>query len=158
MKKIFQKRTRLKDFNYKGYYTYYVTICTDYRKIHFNNEEHVNLVLEKMKEISYEYSFIIIIYCFMPDHLHILAKGESEESDFLEFMKTFKQITGFYFKKKFEKSLWQENYFEHVLRSNEDVFKIAGYILENPMRKGLVEDPFKYKYTGSLKYKLEDLF
>jgi len=43
--------------------------------------------------------FAVPAYCFMPDHLHILAIGESPNSDLERFMSTTKQQTGFWFAK-----------------------------------------------------------
>ncbi len=43
--------------------------------------------------------------------------------------------------------LWQINYYDHVLRSDEATEKVARYILENPVRKGLVEDFRNYPFS-----------
>lgn len=45
------------------------------------------------------------------------------------------------------KDLWQINYYEHVLRSDEATEKTARYILENPVRRGLVEDFCDYHFS-----------
>ena len=47
-----------------------------------------------------------------------------------------------------EGPLWQENYYDHVLRSHESGMRIAQYILENPLRKGLVDTVEDYAYSG----------
>ena len=45
--------------------------------------------------------------------------------------------------------LWQRGYFEHVLRDDEDTIGVARYIIENPVRAGLVTNPLDYPYLGS---------
>ena len=35
---------------------------------------------------------------------------------------------------KFHKKLWQRNYYEHVIRDNEDYYQIAEYIETNPLK------------------------
>ena len=54
-------------------------------------------------------------------------------------------------------TLWQRSYFEHVLRDEEDTIGVAKYILENPVRAGLVERPEAYPYLGSMTVSVEEL-
>jgi putative transposase len=35
--------------------------------------------------------------------------------------------------------IWQANYHDHAIRQDEDMRKIARYIVANPLRAGLVE-------------------
>jgi hypothetical protein len=43
----------------------------------------------------------------MPDHLHLLVAAESEDSDVTAFVKRFKQLAGFAYKKTHSEPLWQ---------------------------------------------------
>ena len=45
--------------------------------------------------------------------------------------------------------LWQEGYHDRVLRPEDDVRLYARYVLQNPVRAGLVEDVSTYKHAGS---------
>ena len=93
----------------------------------------------------------------MPDHLHLLVEGTTPDADFLEFMRTFKQRSSFHWKRSFGGELWQRSYYEHVLRDDEDTVTIARYVLANPLRAGLVEDPLRYPFMGSFVYELREL-
>ena len=46
--------------------------------------------------------------------------------------------------------LWQAGYYDHCLRGDEDLRLQARYILENPVRAGIVESPRDYPYSWSL--------
>jgi putative transposase len=83
----------------------------------------------------------------MPDHVHILTSGD-EEIDLIKFIKQFKQISGYNFKKTTGKKLWQKSFHDHVIRKDEDLNSIAGYIFNNPVRKGLVENYEDYPFLG----------
>lgn len=88
----------------------------------------------------------------MPDHLHLLLAG-GERSDLGRMMKTFKQISSYrikesYIKESYGKPLWQRSYFDHVLRKDEDMAKVARYIWGNPVRKGLVPFVEDYPFSG----------
>jgi len=53
--------------------------------------------------------------------------------------------------------LWQEGYYDRVLRDSEQTFEVAKYIAGNPVRAGLCDDVRKYRHTGSTRYSLEEL-
>src|SRR6266436_4544226 len=52
-----------------------------------------------------------------------------------------------YFRSKTGKTLWQISFFDHILRTAEDLSKTAEYILLNPVRAGLVKRPEDYPYS-----------
>jgi REP element-mobilizing transposase RayT len=43
-------------------------------------------------------------------------------------------------------SLWQAQYFEHAVRRDEDLNEIVLYMLNNPVRAGLVQDFHDYPF------------
>ena len=45
--------------------------------------------------------------------------------------------------------IWQPEYFDRILRSDEDVMKKADYIAENPVRAGLVDRADQYPWSWS---------
>jgi len=49
--------------------------------------------------------------------------------------------------------LWQPSFYDHVLRNDEDLPAVARYILNNPVRKGLVDHYTEYVFSGSLVFK-----
>ncbi len=44
--------------------------------------------------------------------------------------------------------LWQKSFYDHVIRKEEDLNSIAGYIFNNPVRKELVENYEDYPFLG----------
>jgi putative transposase len=101
--------------------------------------------------------FEILAYCLMPDHMHLLVEGTTERSDLQRFVKLSKQRSGFHFTRIAGRPLWQDGYFERILRHDEDAMAIARYILENPVRAGIVDWPTKYRYLGSSVWDVETL-
>jgi len=61
----------------------------------------------------------------MPDHLHLLIEGKDSDSDMKRFISSYKQYTGYHYKKKTGVSLWQINFYEHVLRKGEETMNVA---------------------------------
>ena len=93
----------------------------------------------------------------MPDHLHLLIEGTSDDSDGKRFIKTFKQYSGYYYSQEWHDVLWQRYGFEHVLRDDEVSLEVVRYILGNPVRAGLADTVEDYPFVGSLVYELKDL-
>ena len=154
----FKKRIHLKDFDYKGCYRYFITICTrNKEKIFEENKEVVDWLLEVLKEKSIAKGFRIWVYCFMPDHLHLLVEGTDADSEMKKFVSSYKQLTSFSFKRKTGLPLWQINFYDHVLRKDEDTIDVVRYILRNPVRKGLVSDFREYRFLGSFELDIEEL-
>jgi putative transposase len=130
---------------------YFLTICCFNGQEILRNEQIVNELLKKLMECCKTHEFTNYVYCFMPDHVHLLLGGE-EGSDLIKMVKQFKQLTGYSFKKETGERLWQKSYYDHILRKEEDVVKIVRYILENPVRKGLTKHPEEYQFSGSLEF------
>jgi putative transposase len=98
---IYKKRVRLRDFDYKGCFRYFVTICTHNKEWLFKNDRLlVELLTDILREKSNGFGFKVWAYCFMPDHIHLLIEGKDNNSDMRRFISTYKQSTGFFIKRK----------------------------------------------------------
>src|SRR5262245_41578753 len=104
-----------------------------------------------------DFQFGLPAYCLMPDHVHILALGEALDSDLEAFVARMKQKTGFDFKQAHRASLWQDGYFDRILRNDEQTIVVARYILDNPVRAGLAAIFDTYPYSGSSRYTMQEL-
>ena len=84
----------------------------------------------------------------MPDHLHALVLGRHDAADLIRFVQRFKQVTAFDFKGDTGLRLWQQSFYDHVLRVEEDLADVAAYILNNPLRSGLAVNSDDYPLSG----------
>jgi putative transposase len=153
----FKPSPRLKTFDYLGLYRYSLTICTVRRHAAFTEDAAVASALVQLRRTADAQSFAVIAYCFMPDHAHVLVEGTADSSDLREFVRIFKQRSAYQWKRAHGSTLWQRDYFEHVLRADEDTTAVARYILANPVRAGLAAAPNEYPFVGSLTMDLADL-
>jgi REP element-mobilizing transposase RayT len=148
---------RIPNYGYFGVQRYFLTMCTNHRAEHFKDPEAVHIVITALTQTAVDHAFTIVIYCVMPDHLHLLVDGEHDGADFQAFVKMSKQRAGWRFKQRYGTSLWQNGYYERVLRNEESTESVVSYIVANPVRKGLVEDPRDYPYWGSMRLSREEL-
>ena len=98
----------------------------------------------------------VLAYIFMPDHCHVLLQGKSELADTLCAMRNFKQKSGFWLSKNHHGIEWQKSFYDHILRSDEEIDKQMRYILENPVRKRIIEDWKEYPWNGSMIYEINE--
>jgi len=67
----------LHEFDYRGFYRYFLTFCTRERAPHFTTRAHVELVCAQFQRTCLEEQFAGIAYCFMPDHVHLLVPASA---------------------------------------------------------------------------------
>jgi putative transposase len=148
---------RLPNVSYVSIQRYSLTLCTFERCDCFKDSEVVTHARSLLLQFARDHQFAIPAYCFMPDHLHVLAEGLTVESTLERFMSRFKQKTGFWCSQQKRRRLWQDGYYDRILRSDEATLTVVRYILENPIRAGLAKSIQEYPHLGSDRYTLEEL-
>ena len=143
-----RKRNRLPLETYRGARAYFLTLACARRTRTFTERRVVENCIETLRSCSERHGFAVLAYCFMPDHLHLLVQGASD-SDLPQFVKDFKQQTGYSYRCSNSAALWQKSYHDHVLRAEEEVRETARYVAANPLRAHLVAAAGDYPYSGS---------
>jgi putative transposase len=149
---IREKTHRLHLENYVGFKIISFTCCvSDKQHLFINN--HVFIAFEAILLDSLnKHDCGAHAYIFMPDHGHMILQGKSEIANIWKCMVAFKQKTGFWLSRNAPDFQWQKDFYDHVLRKEEDLKKHIEYVLYNPVRKGLVENWKEYPYKGSTIY------
>jgi putative transposase len=139
----------LRGFDYIGPHHYALTWCCDYRKPQFTEAVRVELVLRQFLRACFESEFELVAYTFMPDHVHKVVRGISLSSDGRRYIKLAKQYSGYHYPEVFGEKLWQRYGHDRWLQDDHAVRAMVDYILENPVKAGLVARAEDYPYTGS---------
>ena len=88
----------------------------------------------------------------MPEHVHLLLTPLQDEEGWPHalpsILKLIKGVSARNINKLLKCSgpVWQEESFDHVLRSNESLAEKLEYIRQNPVRRGLVHKPEDYPW------------
>ena len=90
---------------------------------------------------------IVPVYCFMPDHQHLIITGTCSDSDIWKAIVSYKQKTGFWMSMNKTGIRWQKDFYDLVIRRHGDVAVQVRYILDNPVRKGLVSSWQDYPFN-----------
>ncbi len=144
-----RKNPRLASENYFGRHTYFITIVCNHRMRYLAPAREAHRVLTTLSQCTANSSFQLHAYCIMPDHLHILIEGTHDTSNLREFVRLFKQLTAFQFRKFQDRQLWEMSYYDHILRSSDTIESVAAYIWGNPVRKQLCTHPNDFPFSGS---------
>ena len=132
-----RKWPRLRNYDYSSNGFYFLTICTEGRKsflsevIHPDHEE-VGVKLSELGRIAESYLKTIPgmdKYVIMPNHVHMIihkTNGKPISSD----VRSFKSLTT----KAAGKRIWQDYYYDHVIRDEQDYLTKWNYIDNNPAK------------------------
>ncbi|HLG54115.1 MAG TPA: transposase [Vicinamibacterales bacterium] len=148
---------RLAGFSYVGLHQYFVTICTDKRRTSFADQGAATWLTLQIAPTFEARRFAVIAFCVMRDHVHLLLEGLTEDADLRAVVHNWKLRTAFAWKQRTGERLWQEGYYDYVLRDGDSVPGIVRYIIGNPIRGGLADDVTRYPYAGSSRYALAEL-
>ena len=140
-----------------GFHRHFLTICTHARTRHFVDAGSVDATRLLIFHTARERDVAVLAYCFMPDHLHLVIEGVTENADPRKFVAFAKQRTGYMFARRTGQHLWQRNYFDRTLRNEDSLAAVVRYVIDNPIRAGLVSAPDAYPYWGSGVYSRQGL-
>lgn len=97
----------------------------------------------------------LIAFTVMPNHIHLVFKPfVKEDNKFIQYhvtkiLQSLKAITARRINEKLKREgqLWHHESYDHVVRDQDELRRIVEYVLNNPVKAGLVEEPYKYKWT-----------
>ena len=147
-----RKHPRLKNFDYSSAGAYFITICTHNRKCLFSHIVGRGLAPAEIRYTAYgqiakeqlfllekRYPFLKIDqYVIMPNHIHVIlmlseAAGASARPTVPDIVCAYKSLTTRECKKAIPvDKVFQDSFYEHIIRGKEDYIGIAEYIINNP--------------------------
>jgi REP element-mobilizing transposase RayT len=123
----------------------------------FKGNEIISIFTDTLTSAVIEQDCIVPVYCFMPNHQHLIITGTRIDSNIWRAIVSYKQKTGFWMSANRPAIGWQKDFYDHIIRTNEDIAAQVRYVLDNPVRKGLVLFWEEYPFKGSIGCKLEDV-
>ena len=139
---------RLSNYAYEvAYRVVFLTISTKNRRDLLLKESHAAAVIDCIETGCQIKKLDLIAYCLMPDHLHVVLMT-LPDSDFRGYVKGLKWATT----KKLhdfgvDGEIWERSYWDRHHRDDEDVETIVTYVMHNPVRKELCQQPEEWPYS-----------
>jgi len=152
-----EKKHRLPKQFYQGKISVAFTLCLKGDIQEFLEPETVRAFTDILSSAIAKAGCIVPVYCFMPDHQHIIITGTSDDADIIRAIVGYKQRTGYWMAANKPGMRWQKDYYDHVLRTHENIAVQIRYILDNPVRRKIVPSWGEYPFKGSIGCRLEDI-
>jgi putative transposase len=123
---------------------YFITIVTYNR--HNILHKDIDLFHDCWKNVSPK------AYVILPDHFHVILNNGNNSIS--ELIHGYKIKYSRLFRSKFGPGrVWQNRFWDHIIRDREDLNNHLDYIHYNPVKHGFVNNPFEYEYSS-----LEDYY
>lgn len=153
-----RKQIHLKDFDYGSHeHVFFITICTRAKQHYFADPKISKIVIDELEHRRTNQEIKLFCYCIMPDHLHLLISLNENyirkedafgERTLQDWVSAFKRYTAKILRETFHtERFWQSNFYDHVIRKDESLLEICSYILNNPVRKGMVSNWEEYPHS-----------
>lgn len=130
---------------------HFITTVTEPRGNWFVTDEICREVLDVFEYYRKKFEIDCLGYVLMPDHLHALLYQTTDEPVVSKLMESFKRLTT----KKLqamgmvEGSLWRRRFDDVPVPGSDAAAIKLKYMLANPIRRGLVEHDFEYKWSSA---------
>ena len=119
--------------------TYFVTFCTENRRELQPSARDSALAACVCGHLR---SYFLHTAVIMPDHVHLVFTTY-DHTTLSEVMKLIKSTSS---RRIGGGTVWQREYFDRILRSDEDLRKKCEYVLQNPVRAGLAATVDEYPW------------
>lgn len=134
----------------------FVTTVTYRRKrILHRDPQFLLRALRHARRIS---NFILHSWIVMPDHIHAII--ECPDGDAVRVMQGFKLSYSRLWRERYRESgpVWQHRYWDHIIRSQDDMNKHMDYIHYNSVKHGLTKLPGDWKLSSFRWYQRKGLY
>ena len=124
---------------------YHITTITLDRRPVFSDLRSARLLINALRAAQTRDEATTLDVVVMPDHLHWLLQLEADTS-LSAVVGAVKAVTAHGLGAR----VWQGGFHDHALRQEEDLAKLARYIVANPLRAGLVQRVGDYPHWDAV--------
>jgi putative transposase len=112
-------------------------------------EPYVRLFLKTLYTYQRQGAFQLHAFVVMPEHIHLLITPAPDKTleRVVQLIKGGTHEFGMHFGLSTE--VWQRGFTDHRIRDAQDFEQHRGYIHQNPVKRGLVENPAEYRYCSA---------
>ncbi|MEN6641317.1 MAG: transposase [Armatimonadia bacterium] len=123
----------------------FVTICTKGRAKTFADYE----VAECLSElIRLQFGEYLIAFCVMPNHVHVVLATNPEIDVMTQVTRLKGRATHDLHALGVEGEIWERSCWDRHAREEDNVWEMVEYVLDNPVRWGLVEKTEEWPHAG----------
>ena len=126
---------------------YFISTATKNREPIFTEERYAEKAIQAFTYEKLLKDNDLISWVLMPDHVHwLLQLGSS--SNLSNLVASMKSASARLVRQAgYDETIWSKGFHDHRLKHNNEIPQFTRYILENPVKAGLVTHPNQYPYS-----------
>ena len=125
---------------------FFITVSAAGRQSIFANPRYARATFDSLLRGPLFCEAQCLAACLMPDHLHLLVIAK--QTNIINLLDRWKSFTTNLLHGMGLRGLvWQRSFHDHALRREEAMRQVAEYIINNPVRRGLVAEWQDYPYS-----------
>ena len=126
----------------------FLTVCAEKRKRIFASEQVQNLLLDSWTIAD---AWVVGRYMIMPDHIHLFCSPAGIEYPALKtWVKYRKSLSARKWPDAGIGKVWQRDFWDTQLRRGDSYSEKWNYVVNNPVRAGLVDVSAAWPYQGEI--------
>ena len=126
----------------------FLTVCTKARKPILTDNQTHTLLLEAWRAAA---AWLVGRYVIMPDHLHLFcAPTEHDSLPVANWITFWKSYAARRWPRANDSPVWQRHFWDRQLGRSESYDEKWNYVMENPVRAGLVARSEDWSFQGEL--------
>ncbi|HYJ04171.1 MAG TPA: transposase [Chthoniobacterales bacterium] len=129
---------------------WFITFCTHRRQKWLASDPVHTAFVRFAERAARDFNVAVGRYIIMPDHVHFFVCGD-QHFVLANWIGALKQaLAKAAHRSKSAGQIWQEGFFDHLLRSDESMSQKWDYIRENALHAGLVERAEDWPHQGEI--------
>ena len=145
-----QEKEKTKIKNKKGFFVQYDALLDNAKNgvHHLSNPEIASLCKNQLHYYDGK-DYDLIAYSIMSNHIHVIFSLRESSRSISQIMQSIKRYTARESNKILnrEGKFWQDESFDRFVRDEAELRKIADYVINNPVKAGLVLNWEEWKWT-----------
>jgi putative transposase len=126
----------------------YLTVCSKDRKSVFASKDNAAVIVDAWQRGN---SWLVGRYVIMPDHIHLFCAPNGFRTRPLgQWAKYWKSLASLSWPRPKDHAIWQRDCWDTQLRRHESYDSKWEYVINNPVRAGLVKGPNDWPFQGEL--------
>ena len=144
--------------------TYFFTVVTYNRQRFLCQPENVELLRNAFRYAMKQHPFKIDAFVLLPEHLHCIWTLPQDDDNFSTRWRLVKSYFSRHCESQYQgdvsvsrekrkgQLVWQNRFWEHTIRDDDDFARHVDYIHYNPVKHGLAKSPKDWEYSSFKKY------
>ncbi|WP_274571111.1 REP-associated tyrosine transposase [Neisseria leonii] len=136
--------------------TYFFTVVTHKRQPILTTDTVRTALRQAVMTVREQYPFENVAWVLLPDHMHIIWRLPDGDGNFSERWRQIKRRTQFQLGSSVK--LWQNRFWEHLIRDEKDFEHHFDYLHFNPVKHGYAQTVADWQFSTFHRYVKQGIY